>query len=105
MWFSVVEVPDGDDVVLSVTGDLDLSSVPSFRRAIRRLEAPAGRVVVDLTGVDLLDSAGIGLLVGARLRVRREGSSLIVRCREGRVAELLRATEVADLLGLEIVEG
>jgi len=103
MWFSVVEVADGDDLVLSVTGDLDLASVPGFRRAVRSMAVPSGRVVVDLTGVEVLDSTGIGLLLGARRRIRQAGATLMVQCREGRVAELLRATEVDGLLALEIV--
>jgi anti-sigma B factor antagonist len=103
MWFSAVEIPEGDDVVVSVTGDLDLASVAKFRRALRSVAPPtSGNVIVDLAGVDVLDSTGIGLLVGARRRVVEAGGSFTVRCGSGRVADLLRASGVAELLALEV---
>ena len=101
MWFSAIEVPGDGERVLAVTGDLDLSSVPQFRSALRGLATAGGHVVVDLTGVDLVDSVGIGLLLGARRRVVEAGGTFAVRCGPGRVHRLLELTEVADLLGLE----
>ena len=48
-------------VTLAVTGDIDMSSADRFRRALD--DAPTGnRLVVDLTGVGYLDSAGVKVL-------------------------------------------
>lgn len=102
MWFSAVEVPDEEGTVLAVTGDLDLASVPQFRRALRKATSPGRRLVVDLTGVDVIDSAGIGLLIGARARALATDGAFAVRCAPGRVADLLRVAGVDELLGLEV---
>ncbi len=101
MWFSAIEVPGDGERILAVTGDLDLSAVPQFRSALRGLGATGGHVVVDLTGVEVIDSVGIGLLLGARRRVVEAGGSFAVRCGPGRVARLLELTAVAEILGLE----
>jgi len=48
---------------LTVTGEIDLGTAPVLARALEALEATtAGPVVVDLTAVEYLDSAGIGVL-------------------------------------------
>jgi anti-sigma B factor antagonist len=48
-------------VTLAVKGDIDMASADRFRRALD--DAPAGdRLVVDLTGVGYLDSAGVKVL-------------------------------------------
>jgi anti-anti-sigma factor len=45
---------------LVVAGEIDVISAPELRRALG--EAPAGRLVVDLTAVTFLDSAGVKAL-------------------------------------------
>ena len=48
-------------VTMIVEGDIDMSSADQFRRSLD--DVPAGsRLVVDLTGVDYLDSAGVKVL-------------------------------------------
>jgi anti-sigma B factor antagonist len=53
-------VQDGT-VTLAVQGEIDMSNAPEFRRALD--DAPDGkRLVLDLTGVEYLDSAGVKVL-------------------------------------------
>ena len=48
-------------VTMAVKGDIDMASAGRFRRSLDAV--PAGsRLVVDLTGVDYLDSAGVKVL-------------------------------------------
>jgi anti-sigma B factor antagonist len=48
-------------ITMIVKGDIDMSSADRFRRSLD--DVPAGcRLVVDLTGVDYLDSAGVKVL-------------------------------------------
>ena len=49
--------------VLTAVGEIDMSNADSFRAALNRASAADGRpVVVDLTGVEYLDSAGLTVL-------------------------------------------
>ncbi|MCR6487984.1 STAS domain-containing protein [Amycolatopsis sp. OK19-0408] len=54
----------GDDGkrVLTATGEIDMSNAGEFGAALDRELAAGGPVVVDLTGVTYLDSAGIAVL-------------------------------------------
>ena len=51
--------------VLSVTGEVDVYTAPKFReRLIELVSEGKYQIVVDLEGVDFLDSTGLGVLVG-----------------------------------------
>ena len=49
--------PDGEPVLL-VTGEIDMSNAETFGTAIPRCLPDHGRLVVDLTAVDYVDTAG-----------------------------------------------
>lgn len=51
-------------VVLTVTGEVDMTTAPALENAVRRslAERPA-RLVIDLTGAEFFSSAGIAILV------------------------------------------
>jgi anti-sigma B factor antagonist len=52
----------GDAELVSLTGEIDLANAPDIGRAIVRRINVAGKVLIDLTTVSFLDSAGVRLL-------------------------------------------
>jgi len=59
------------------TGDLDLEAGERLEGEIRRrMSATTNRVVVDLRGVELLDSTGLRVLIALRNRAKRNGHRL-----------------------------
>jgi anti-sigma B factor antagonist len=77
--------------VLSLAGELDLTTVPQARDALMRVSVMhAGQtVVVDLDGLSFLDSMGLGVLVGGLRRVRASGGDLVLVCSTPRVLDIL----------------
>lgn len=66
--------------VLSARGDLDLGGAPKVRTAVRAaLGTGVSCLLIDLSGVDVLDSTGIGVLIGALRRTRIAGGELRLR--------------------------
>lgn len=58
---------DGGVAVLSVSGEIDLATIPAFEAAIAdALTQRPTALIVDLSGVDFLASAGLQALVAAR---------------------------------------
>jgi anti-sigma B factor antagonist len=86
--------------VVSVDGELDTTAAPDLRDAIHAaIGAGAVTVVVDLDEVTFIDSTAIGVLLGARERLRRCGGSLEIVCGEPNVKRIL------EIVGIRAVAG
>jgi anti-sigma B factor antagonist len=86
---------EGDWTVLTVAGELDVVGAPELRQSVMEaVKLGQRRLVLDLSGVDFIDSFGIGVLVGALKRVRLLDGDLMVIVSEPRVRRVL---EVCDL--------
>ena len=85
--------------VVAVHGELDFETAPELRRALIEAigEQPGRPLVVDLEGVDFIDSAGLGVLVGGLKRVKDGGGELAL------VATGRSVIRVLELTGLSRV--
>ena len=85
--------------VVTVSGELDVVTVPTLRQEFERLlEEGAEQVVVDLLAVPFLDSVALGLLVETCKRVAaREGSFRIV-CDDRRIMRIIEITGLDRVL-------
>ena len=54
-------------------------------------------LIVNLEGVDFLDSTGLGVLVGALKRVRAHEGSLLLVCTQERLLKIFRITGLAKV--------
>jgi anti-sigma B factor antagonist len=61
---------DNGTTVVSAVGEIDMSNAAVFRDALSQAAALAGDFIVDLTGVDYLDSAGLTALLPHAARIR-----------------------------------
>jgi anti-sigma B factor antagonist len=67
--FSVQAEDTGDTVVLNVTGEVDMATAPALEESIKEALARGPKVlVVDLSGVGFLASAGMSVLIGGNQR-------------------------------------
>jgi anti-sigma B factor antagonist len=75
----VIEPMDEDGVRVAVEGELAGSSAYTLDSELRRVEAtrPA-RLLLDLSALAFIDSAGLARLLAAHRRAQREGRRLIV---------------------------
>lgn len=84
----------GTTHVLSIVGDIDLSTIPRFTDALTRLLADAAGsvVMVDLDGAHSVDDAALGLLLGAAGRARAAHGDLEVVATDPRLRARLSET-------------
>jgi anti-sigma B factor antagonist len=77
--FALAIRPDRSRVVLALTGEIDVASVADVQTALQDLrDAGWEDIVVDLRDVSFIDSTGLGVLIAADERARREGWELAV---------------------------
>lgn len=91
----------GDWTIARVTGDLDLTTAPKLReRLVQVVVDGRPHIVLDLEGVDFVDSTGLGVVVGLLKRTRGQGGDLrLVSTRSG-LRKILELTALDRALPL-----
>ena len=82
--------------VLVLSGPLTASNSAIFQNAMRR-EDPAETIILDLSDVPYIDSAGLGLLVTAYVTRQKSGRKMVLSGINPRVQRLFEITRVASL--------
>lgn len=92
---------EGDVVVASVRGEVDMSNAGELGEAIaRRLSNETHALVVDLSRCGYLDSAGIHILYDLQERLRNRGQQIrVVIPPDATIAEALRLADVPRAIG------
>jgi anti-sigma B factor antagonist len=72
-------------------GELDAFTVSQFRQALAEL-ASTPRLIIDMSSVPFVDSAGLGALIGGIRRSRELGGDVSVCCNRPTLVRLLRTT-------------
>ena len=100
-----VETEEREGAVhLTLTGELDLSTVDKVEDELRRVEeGGAGTVVLDLSSLSFLDSTGLRTIVTADQRARKSGRRLAIIKGPETVHRVFTITRLDERL--EIVNG
>jgi anti-sigma B factor antagonist len=94
--FDVDVTDDGTTVVLALRGELDLATVGLVRDAYARRCAGRPRVIVDLSGLEFMDSSGLRVLLELKAGAGRQDLRYVPP--GDRVGRLLDMTGVRPLL-------
>lgn len=103
--FTVQRESRGTIEVVTVAGDVDAATAPQVRDVVdEALAASTESLVVDLTPVGFMDSAGLTLLMLTQRRAEKRDRRVIVAVPPGNVRRVLEMTgldqevELADTL-------
>ncbi|GAA1637062.1 STAS domain-containing protein [Catellatospora bangladeshensis] len=93
-------------VEVQVCGDLDASSAPGVNEVLSEALALHPRqLVIDLAGCDVIDAAGILLLLDAHRRAIREGGMVALRSPSARARRNLKLAKVDRVLQVITPDG
>ena len=85
--------------VVALTGELDAHTVGRLRSLLaEQLLAGPGNLVIDLSGLTFIDSAGLAALIAADKGVRRAGTRMVLAAPGAPVSKVLRLTGLDALL-------
>ena len=96
--FSTELAQTGDATVIYVRGEIDIATCGRLRDVIEPHLGPRQSVVLDLSGVEFIDSSGLHVLEQARGTLTADGGSLILRNPSEAARRLLTVTQSEDLL-------
>jgi len=93
----------GSTTVITVSGDVDLSSSRELQAELREaISSGPSRLIVDLGGVPYMDSSGVATLVEAMQNSRKKGTRLVL-CGMGdkvqSIFEIARLDKVFTIVG------
>ena len=96
--FSTEVTHDEGATVIHVHGEIDLETCERLRDAIEPHMGPEETIILDLSGVRLMDSSCLNVLVRARGRLTADGGSLLLRNPSDVAHRILSATHLDELL-------
>lgn len=99
--FEIAESSAGGIPVLSIRGEIDVSTAPELRdRLLGVAQSGHATAVIDLREVTFLDSTALGVLVSALKRFRSTDGDLRLVIAGRSVAKVLEITGLVDVFSI-----
>lgn len=87
-----IDLEEGEEyTICRPVGELDAYTVGQFREALGEL-ASRPKLLIDMSDVPFVDSAGLGALIGGIRRAREVGGDVAVCCNRPTLVRLLHTT-------------
>jgi anti-sigma B factor antagonist len=84
--------------LLTVDGELDLSTSPELRDALMTLGSDHPRIAIDLRAVTFMDSTALGVIVATMKRARERGGQLALVGPTGSPRKVLSITALDQIV-------
>lgn len=90
------------DAVVALTGELTFVDHPVFRTMTTRImQTKTPSTVIDLSGLQFIDSAGLGMLLVARDEAKRANRTLRLRHPAGQVKRMFDISKFETLFSID----
>ena len=91
--------PSDGAAIVSISGEVDMSTSPDLRRELQNLtRGSVPRIVVDLSDVGFMDSSGIGWLLRCHKRFQTNDGRLIIHSAPDNVLRIFRLLHLSDAI-------
>jgi anti-sigma B factor antagonist len=87
----------GGQVVVALRGELDVVDAASVAASLGAVAASGRHIILDLKGLEFIDSSGLAALVRARRRARQAGCDMLVAAPQQQVLRVLALTRLTDV--------
>jgi anti-sigma B factor antagonist len=102
--FSVdLSTRDGDGhVIVVLRGELDVADAAAVAAAFAVVAAREPEIIVDLAGLEFIDSSGVAALARGRKLARRAGGDLLLAAPQHQVLRVLALTRLIDVFSVHV---
>jgi anti-sigma B factor antagonist len=90
----------GSSAVVALRGELDVTDAATVAAQLTAAAALDQVLIVDLAGLDFIDSSGIAALARARAHARQAGGDLLLAAPQRQVLRVLTITRLIDVFGV-----
>ncbi len=87
-------------VVVELRGELDVAEAAHAAASLAVVAASGREVILDLEGLEFIDSSGLAALASARQHARRAGSDLLLAAPQPQVLRMLAVTRLIDVFAV-----
>jgi anti-sigma B factor antagonist len=84
-------------VIVALRGALDVADAVSVAAALTAVAARQRDIIIDLTGLEFIDSSGVAALVRGRRQARYAGGELLLAAPQQQVLRVLTLTRLIDV--------
>ncbi len=91
---------DDRQIVAVLRGELDVTEAASVAASLAVIADTGRDVIVDLEGLEYIDSSGLAALVLARQHARRGGCDLLLVAPQRQVLRMLASTRLLDVFAV-----
>jgi anti-sigma B factor antagonist len=96
------EQVDGDTRVITVSGEIHVTTAPEFSESLNDAVAAGSRgVVVDMSGVEFIDSTGLSVLLNGLRRVTRADGRMALVVSNPTVLRLFEITKLDSTFDIQ----
>ncbi|MCC6446856.1 MAG: STAS domain-containing protein [Armatimonadetes bacterium] len=97
--------PADQAYVIDLQGEVDVYTAPKLRQEIiGLLDKGINRVVINLSGVEYLDSTGLGVLIGGLKRLKEQGGNLFLICPNPKIKRIFEITGLDKIFSMFLTE-
>ena len=83
--------------VVSLRGELDVVEAASVAAALAAVAGREREMIIDLAGLEFIDSSGLAALAFVRAQARRSGGDVVLAAPREQVTRLLTLTRLIDV--------
>ena len=87
----------GDHVVVALRGELDIAGSAGGAAALAAVAAREPEIIVDLAGLEFIDSSGVAALARGRKQARHAGGDLRLAAAQQQVLRVLALTRLIEV--------
>jgi anti-sigma B factor antagonist len=91
--------------VVALCGKLDVADAAGVAAALNAVAVRARELIVDLAGLEFIDSSGLAALLLARKQAREAGGDLLLAAPQDQVLRVLAATQLTGVFAVHASVG
>jgi len=97
---NIEKTTNASELTVSLTGRLDTTTAPELEKELKASLDSVTTLVIDMTALDYISSAGLRVLLSAQKTMNKQGEMKVVHVNET-IMEIFEVTGFSDILTIE----